>query len=291
MMEPQSYEGQVAAQIDRLVIAGHEAAGSEPNPPEAFLRLKTQAQPALLTMAAGILAARTITRDDVVAIQPYLSPKLMNALVDNNIAGGVVVEGEDGLALTEAGVEAAAAVLDLQETAAAAMWVGTDPDAVESVSQALVKRGSALPLLHNPAAFSLFVAVCARPTQAGRVLRLITALRYWRADAHRAAVKAAGLEPREAHALNTLWDRQRGLVRLGQGYPDPGHAVTALEERGLVAAGAITKEGLALREKIERDTDHRAGPLYEELDQATKNGYLAALTALPGTANPGIPGT
>ena len=96
---------------------------------------------------------------------------------------------------------------------------------------------------------------------------------------------------REAHALNTLWDRQRGLVRLGQGLPDPGRAVTVLEERGPAADGAITTEGISLRERIERDTDHRTGPLYAELDQATRDGYLAALIALPGTANPGIPGT
>ncbi len=291
MTEPQSYEGRVAAQIDRLVIAGHEAAGADPNPPEAFLRLKARAQPALLTMAAVILTSHPIGRDDVITAQPYLSPRLMNALVDDNIAGGLVVEGEGGLALTEAGVEAAAAVVDLQETAAAAMWAGTDLDAVESVSHALVERGSALPPLDHPAAFPLLAAVCARPSQAGRVLRLITALRYWRADAHRAAVKTAGLQPREAHALNTLWDRQRGLARLGQGAPDPGRAVTVLEERGLAADGAITTEGVSLRERIEWDTDHRTGPLYAELDQATRDGYLAVLTALPGTANPGMPGT
>src|SRR5207253_7349932 len=131
-----------------------------------------------------------------------------------------------------------------------------DLDVVESVSRVLVKRGSVLPPLDNPAAFPLFAEVCDRPTQPGRVLRLITALRYWRADAHRAAVKAAGFEPREAHALNTLWDRQRGLVRLGQGLPDPGRAVTVLEERGLAADGAITTEGISLRERIERGTDH-----------------------------------
>jgi hypothetical protein len=291
MTEPQSYEGRVAAQIDRLVIACLEAAGADPNQPEAFLRLKARAQPALLTMAGVILAERAIGRDDIVTMQPYLSPKLMNALVDNNITGGVVVEGEGGVALTEAGVEAAAAVVDLQDTAAAAMWAGTDLDAVESVSQALVERGSALPPLDHPAAFPLFAAVCARPTQPGRVLRLITALRYWRADAHRAAVKAAGFRPREAQALNTLWDRERALVRLGQGLPDPGHAVTVLEERGLAADGAITTEGMALRERIERDTDHRTAPLYEEFDQATKDGYLVALSTLPGKASPSIPGT
>jgi hypothetical protein len=291
MTEPQSYEGRVAAQIDRLVIAGHEAAGAYPHPPEGFLHLKARAQPALLTMAGVILAERAIGRDDVLTMQPYLSPKVMNALVDNNIAGGVVVEADGGLALTDVGAEAAAATVELQETAAEAMWAEADLDAVESASQALVERGSTLSPLDNPAAFPLFAAVCARPTQTGRVLRLITALRYWRADAHRAAVKAAGLHPREAHALNTLWDSQRGVVRLGQGFPDPGRAVTVLEERGFAANSAITTEGIALREAIERDTDYRTGPLYEELDQAACDLYLTTLTVLPGNANPGIPGT
>ena len=278
----------MAAQIDRLVIAGHEKAGACPDPPEAFLRLTTQAQPALLTTAAVILAERPVGRDDVVTIQPYLSPKLMNALVDNNIAGGIVVEGGGGLVLTESGREAAAAVVELQETAAAAMWAGADLNVVESLSRALVEQGSALPPPDTPAVFPLFAAVCVRPTQAGRVLRLITALRYWPADVHRAAVKAAGFDPREAHALNTLWDRHRDVVRLGQGFPDPGRAVTLLEERGLAADGAITTDGIALREAIERDTDRRTAPVYEELDDAARDGYLAAMAALPGKANPGI---
>ena len=42
------------------------------------------------------------------------------------------------------------------------------------------------------------------------------------------------------YVVNTLWDRQRGVARLGQGFPDPGRAVSVLEERRLAAHGAIT---------------------------------------------------
>src|SRR5204862_503475 len=83
-----------------------------------------------------------------------------------------------------------------------------------------------------------------------------SALRYWRADAHRAAWHDAGLAVQEAHALNRLWDLDRNIDRVGQGDPRPGtRGVAALEERGWVADGAITDEGQKQREAIAAATD------------------------------------
>ena len=171
-------------------------------------------------------------------------------------------------------------------------WAGAgEPLAtVEEIAGAVVDRGRQLPPAAEAPVFTLFAAVCERPTLPGRVLRLITAVRYRRADAHRAAVAAAGLDFRAAHALNVPWDRHRGLTRLGQGFPEPGSSVALLEQRGLAERGTISESGLTLREEVERDTDRRIAPLYEHLDQPSRGRFLAALAALPGAAHPGLPG-
>jgi hypothetical protein len=121
---------------------------------------------------------------------------------------------------------------------------------------------------------------------------MMTAVRYWRADAHIRAIDDAGLDRSEAHALNQLWDTQRGVQRVGQGFPNPGRkAVASLEERRLADRGTITTDGIALREKIEKETDRLTAPLYDEVDQPSMDELRRALSTLPGDASPGVPGT
>jgi hypothetical protein len=128
----------------------------------------------------------------------------------------------------------------------------------------------------------LFAAVCDRPTKEGRVLRLITAVRYWRSDAHGRALAEAGLDPFEAHALNRLWDVHRGVDRVGQGFAKPGRTgVASLEARGLADSGAITAEGIKVRQRIESETDRLTAPVYDAIDEPSREQLLAAMSALP----------
>jgi hypothetical protein len=128
----------------------------------------------------------------------------------------------------------------------------------------------------------LFAAVCDRPTAHARVLRLITAVRYWRSDAHGRALADGDLRPFEAHALNRLWDEHRGLDRVGQGFAKPGRkGVASLEARGLARSDGITMEGIKLREHIERETDRLTAPIYDPLDEPSREQLLAAIRALP----------
>ena len=277
------FAGEAAREIDRLVIAGHSAAAAAAHEYKALQR--TTAHPGLLNTVAIVLLARPITRDDLGRIVPYLPPALEDALIENNVAEGIVVRDGDHVALTDDGRDLAEAVVLLQETAAADMWTGAQAalSAVDEIAAPLIRGAQHIEAPATPSAFALFADVIDRPTQSGRVLRAITAMRYWRADAHRAALHAVGLNALEAHALNRLWDTHREVDRLGQGRVEPGKTgLAALETHGLAENGAITRAGIDQREKIEADTDARTEPLYERLGDGPRHTLLAELSSLPG---------
>jgi hypothetical protein len=86
----------------------------------------------------------------------------------------------------------------------------------------------------------------------------------------------------EAHALNRLWDIDRGVERVGQGEERPGRrGVAALTERGYAADDAITELGRKARAAIEADTDARTEPIYAPLDDAARTAFLDGLRELP----------
>jgi hypothetical protein len=276
-----SYTGDVAREVDRLVIAGHQLAGTAPKPPP--LDAMT-AHSGLLNTVAVVLLAGPVTRDDLGRVVPYLTPEIEDALLDNNVAEGVIT-GRDPIELTDAGHALAAATVALQESVVATAWASADETltVVDSIAPDIVARAAGGDAPSMPSAFHLFAAVVDRPSLPGRVLRTITAMRYWRADAHRAALLAAGLAPFEAHALNRLWRARTGVDGVGQGRDEPGaRGVAALEERGLAKDGEITADGFDARQSIEDDTNARTEPLYQPLDDRSRTALLDALAALPG---------
>ena len=275
------YAGAVASEIDRLVIRGHAVAAAADQPePLAGLTVHT----GLLSTAAIVLLAAPLVRDDVGRIMPYLPTPVADALIENNASEEVIERRGDELSLTDQGKVLARAMVDLQEDTIASLWAGSD-DAmatVTDIADPIVRAALSGDAPSMPSAFHLFAAVTDRPTLAGRVLRTITAMRYWRADAHRAALHAVDLDPQQAHALNRLWDVKRGVERVGQGREEPGkRGVAALEQRGLADAGAITQAGVDLRETVETDTDVRTEPIYQGLNATGRDELLAALKALP----------
>ena len=280
--ERRAFVSAAAREIDRLVVRGHELADEYADKPPAVLQLT--AFPQLLSFAAIVLLQRPLVRADIARIVPYTPRSLIDGLIDNNVAEGVVREHDGRVALTDQGRPAAEGIVAVQDAAMAGVWSAV-PDRVGAVDRLLtpvVDHGRAVGPPRTPSNFSLFADVCERPTLEGKTLRLITAVRYWRADAHAVAISDAGLEPFEAHALNRLWDAHRNIDRVGQGFPQPGRkGVASLEERGLASGGTITNDGIALREQVERDTDRLTAPIYEPLDEATQDELLAALRALP----------
>lgn len=243
------------------------------------------AHPGLLNTVALVLLTRPITRDDLGRIVPYLPPALEDALIENNLAEGVVCWDGEQIALTNDGRDLAEAVVLLQESAVGDMWQGAEAASseVEKIATPLVRGARDVDAPATPSAFALFADLIDRPTQSGRVLRAVTAMRYWRADAHRAALHAVGLDASEAHALNRLWDAHRNVDRAGQGRAEPGkRGLAALETHGLAKDGAITSLGVDQREEIEADTDARTDSLYEGLGDQSRHRLLAGLAGLPG---------
>ncbi len=104
-----------------------------------------------------------------------------------------------------------------------------------------------------------------------------TLLREYRGDGHLAACAAHALTGLEANILTELHVGFEPLSYTGtRGWsPEAMAAATAaLEKRGLIAAGALTPEGRALREGIEDATDRSVAPVIDAL-----GSDLADLTA------------
>ncbi|MGZ4708233.1 MAG: SCO6745 family protein [Acidimicrobiales bacterium] len=86
----------------------------------------------------------------------------------------------------------------------------------------------------------------------------INCLREWRGDTHWALVVAAGLTHPEASILHNAWlGYERDWLASSRGAtPEEIEAGWAsLAARGLVVDGEVTAEGVALRQRIEDDTD------------------------------------
>jgi helix-turn-helix protein len=273
-----SWVGDLAAEIDRLVVAVHGRAGAEFAASELAATLN--AHPGLINGLGTSLLQGPVPVESIEVIYPYSPPHVRDTLIENNLDGGLITIADGHLHVTEAGREPTRLASVLLDDSADALWHGADLGAVEQTSRALVEVGRKLPLPMQPSAFAVTEVLVDRPTQGGRVFRLLSALRYWRADAHRAAWSAAGLSVQEAHALNRLWDLDRGAVRVGQGDERPGRTgVAALTEKGFAAGESITDAGRVARAAIEADTDVRTEPIYEHL--ADREAFLDSLRKLP----------
>jgi hypothetical protein len=86
----------------------------------------------------------------------------------------------------------------------------------------------------------------------------VNCLREWRGDTHWALVVAAGLTGLEASILHNAWlGYEPGWLPRSRGSSDDEIAAgfASLEAKGLAAVGEVGAEGIALRQRIEDDTD------------------------------------
>ena len=86
----------------------------------------------------------------------------------------------------------------------------------------------------------------------------VNCLREWRGDTHWALVTASGLTGVEASVLHNGWlgYERDWLPRSRGSAPDEiDRAWSSLSEKGLCAGNAVTEAGVALRQRIEDDTD------------------------------------
>jgi hypothetical protein len=113
----------------------------------------------------------------------------------------------------------------------------------------------------------------------GDMWRLADQLREYRGDAHTAAWTSAGLNATEVGLLTELyWGLPlRSYIRTRAWTDEQLTAAEArLTERGLLAEGAFTSEGRALRESIEVATDAQCAVVLDALGDSL-DGVLAVL--------------
>lgn len=102
----------------------------------------------------------------------------------------------------------------------------------------------------------------------GRLWHACSILREYRGDAHLAAYVVAGLDGLEANLLTELqvgWDPLAYTATRGWSAEAMTAAVGRLEARGLVADGALTADGVALRNAIEQTTEQLVRPVVDAL--------------------------
>jgi len=86
----------------------------------------------------------------------------------------------------------------------------------------------------------------------------VNCLREWRGDLHWALVVAAGLDGVEASILHNAWlGYEKDWLAKSRGSDAEAieRAWASLERRGVVRAGVVTADGIALRQHIEDETD------------------------------------
>lgn len=96
----------------------------------------------------------------------------------------------------------------------------------------------------------------------------VNCVREWRGDTHWALVVAAGLDGQEASVLHNEWLGYDGdwlPASRGSTPDDIAAAWASLGARGLAADGKVTAAGLALRQRIEDDTDRLTTLPWERL--------------------------
>jgi hypothetical protein len=98
----------------------------------------------------------------------------------------------------------------------------------------------------------------------------VNCLREWRGDTHWALVAAAGITGIEASILHNAWlGYESGWLPTSRGSSaeEISSGWQLLEHRGLAEAGAVTAEGLALRQSLEDDTDRLTAPAWRSLGE------------------------
>jgi hypothetical protein len=141
------------------------------------------------------------------------------------------------------------------------------PDGLDVVVEGLRRGAAAADCTGRPMHAGL-VALPWPDEPLGQLWHACTILREHRGDSHLAACVTCGLTGLEANVLTELrvgWDAQAYTASRGWS-PEAIDAATAvLTTRGLIAGGALTAEGTALRDGIEESTDRLVQPVVDAI--------------------------
>lgn len=128
----------------------------------------------------------------------------------------------------------------------------------------------------------LFAAHLRMPRPADPLLsgwHAVNCLREWRGDTHWAIVVAAGLTPAEASILHNAWlgyERDWLAKSRGTSADELAAGWDRLAAKGLAVDGEVTAEGVALRQRIEDDTDRLTTLAWELLGDDRSRWFAEA---------------
>jgi hypothetical protein len=117
-----------------------------------------------------------------------------------------------------------------------------------------------------------------------RLWHATTLLREHRGDGHVAVLTAEGVSGRECNVLHAAAGRvPEAMIKRSRDYDDAAweRHQDVLRRRGLLdAAGALSADGTALKQRIEDTTDALALPILAGLDDAAVETLFRALTPI-----------
>lgn len=161
----------------------------------------------------------------------------------------------------------AARVAGVREALTQAIGPASDAEGLDRVNAALRSAVEALPTTGRP----LFAGLAGLPWPDDPWVALwhgCAALREHRGDGHLAAVVSASLDGLAANLVTELWVGWAPFAFAGSRAWSPEamqEQTRQLEDRGLIADGALTEAGKALRDEIEHATDRAEQPLLDVL--------------------------
>jgi len=108
----------------------------------------------------------------------------------------------------------------------------------------------------------------------------VNCLREWRGDTHWALVVAAGLTHPEASILHNAWlgyERDWLALSRGTSADDLASGWDALRTKGLAVGDTVTGEGIALRQRLEDETDRMTTLPWELLGERGASDFAERL--------------
>jgi hypothetical protein len=258
-----------APEIDRLVYAvGRNARRADQEGLAAMLEAAGLDAPGLLNGLGDLILAGALT-DEVAALRyRYMADADRTKFLDEAVAEGRL-EFADGFYGASESVLALLSFIEARRGAAATeLWDGFASEVGELAAFCGVVIGVS-------GEFPLLQAYEGVPLPEGAELRLFALLermRYLRGDAHASAWSAAGLTAGEMVELTPIWN---GKEPRGE---EP--TLASLEERGLLKHATLTKQGQAVRDGIEAETNRLAQQAFDTLGDRGHR-FVELLVKLP----------
>ena len=258
-----------APEIDRLVFGvGRNARRADQDGLAAMLEAAGLDSPGLLNGLGDLIVAGALT-DEVVELRfRYMADADRTKFLDDAVAEGRL-EFADGFYGASESVLALLRVIEARRgVAAAELWGGFTSEVGELTAfcSEVIGASAESPLLE------VYEGV---PLPEGAELRLFALLermRFLRSDAHAFAWSAAGLTADDMVELTPIWNGKepRGVES----------TLASLKERGLLKHAALTKQGQAVRDGIEAETDRLTQQAFDTLGDRGDR-FVELLVTLP----------